>query len=497
MSIEDAEPPNSFQEEHPDEVVIAFVYVVGTACNPVLDYFENTLKQSGYVVVRIKPGDLLEREGEAIGIELDLKDDSYFDHVFSRMEAGKRLCEYVKRPDFIGLACVKEINRLRIDARGRSESQVRTAYLVTSVKRPEEVDLMRDVYGSGFFLVGIHAPEQELLMSLTGKSGIAGETQARQLIESDLTDTNTFGHNARDTYALSDLFLSQSIDECRQEVERFVDLAFAKNIPHQPEETRFDPWVYLTCLDEVESHGERYQIVCAILLRQDKSDLPEDLLAGVIEEAVPESSSAPFEFHAADLYESKGRFAGLPRARAIETLESCVRWIADCDIPIVFGAVDTMQHSGEDIRGKAHPAGDAFTICAKGAELWMHENAKDQLGILIVDSSASPEVRQAVQRSFRDLTRHVHALGSNRLVLKHFSDDLYFGDSACSFGIQLADICCFFIDRHINGDPDTEHFYSMIEPNIINSQVVRGKSTLMPPGSGVDDHAVPDPTNPA
>src|ERR1700722_8474096 len=136
MPIEDAAPPNSFQEEHPNELVIAFVYVVGTTCNPVLEYFEDILKRSGYTVVSIKPGDLLEREGEAIGLELDLKDDSYFDHVFSRMEAGKRLCEYVKRPDFIGLACVKEINRLRKDTRGRSESQIQTAYLVTSVKRP-------------------------------------------------------------------------------------------------------------------------------------------------------------------------------------------------------------------------------------------------------------------------------------------------------------------------------------------------------------------------
>ena len=471
MPIEDAVASNYVQEEHRNELVIAFVYVVGTACSPVLDYFENILKQSGYAVVRIKPGDLLEREGGAIGLELDLKDDSYFDHVFSRMEAGKRLCECAKRPDFIGLACVKEINRLRRDARGRSESQVQTAYLVTSVKRPEEVDLMRDVYGSGFFLVGIYAQEQELLMSLVGKSGIAGEPQARQLIERDLTDTNSFGQNTRDTYALSDLFLSQSIDECRQEVERFVHLAFGKNIPDPPKGTRYDPWVYLTCIDDPESHGKSYQIVCAILLRQDDSDLPEDLLAGVIEEAVPESSRATFEFHAADLYQSKGPFTGLPRARAMETLEACVRWIAGCDIPIVFGAVDTTQLGDDDIRGNAHPAGAAFTICAKGAELWMQENAKEELGILIMDSSARPDVRQAVQRSFRDLTRHVHAFSSNRLVLKHFHDELYFGDSACSFGIQAADICSFFICRHINGYLDSEQFYSIIEPNIINSGI--------------------------
>ena len=173
-----------------------------------------------------------------------------------------------------------------------------------------------------------------------------------------------------------------------------------------------------------------------------------------------------------------------------------MRWIAGRDIPIVFGAVDTTQRSDE-IWGAAHPAGAAFTICAKGAELWMQENAKDEIGLLIVDSSARPEIRQAVQRSFRDLTRHAQAFGSNRLVLKHFHDELYFGDSACSFGIQAADICSFFIYRHINGHIDAEQFYSIIEPNIVNSRIVPDKSTIVPLGSRVDEQAVPDRTNPA
>jgi hypothetical protein len=37
MPIEDAVTSNSIQEEPPNELVIAFVYAVGTACNPVLD----------------------------------------------------------------------------------------------------------------------------------------------------------------------------------------------------------------------------------------------------------------------------------------------------------------------------------------------------------------------------------------------------------------------------------------------------------------------------
>ncbi len=164
VGSEDGLISNSEQEEHPDELVFAFVYAVGTAYQPVLDHFENALKQFGYSVVSIKLSDLFEREGLVLGLELNIVDDPHFERVFSRMEAGNKLCEHTGRPDFNALVGVNEINRLRREAKGQSEPQVRTAYLITSLKRPEEVELMRDVYGSGFFLVGVYAPEQERLM---------------------------------------------------------------------------------------------------------------------------------------------------------------------------------------------------------------------------------------------------------------------------------------------------------------------------------------------
>jgi hypothetical protein len=211
-------------------------------------------------------------------------------------------------------------------------------------------------------------------------------------------------------------------------------------------------------------------------LREGNHDHPEDLLADLIEGIVPERLKTTFAFHAADLYQSAGPFNGLARAKATETLEACLHWIAANKIPIVFGAVDITSQS-DGIREHPHPAAAAFTICAKGAELWMRENATDRLGVVIVDSSAGPDVRQAVQTAFRDLRRHVHAFGSNRLVLKHFHDDLYFGDSACSFGVQAADICAWFIYRHIGGLLDTERFYSIIESNIFHFRIVPDRNT--------------------
>jgi hypothetical protein len=48
-------------------------------------------------------------------------------------------------------------------------------------------------------------------------------------------------------------------------------------------------------------------------------------------------------------------------------------------------------------------------------------------------------------------------------------DDMYFGDSKFSIGIQIADLCSYFIAGHLEGDSEKEHFYKLIDPQIISA----------------------------
>ena len=50
-----------------------------------------------------------------------------------------------------------------------------------------------------------------------------------------------------------------------------------------------------------------------------------------------------------------------------------------------------------------------------------------------------------------------------RGLLAHIHDDMYFGDSAFSVGIQLADMCALLISRHLAGYGDSEELYQRIE----------------------------------
>ncbi len=55
--------------------------------------------------------------------------------------------------------------------------------------------------------------------------------------------------------------------------------------------------------------------------------------------------------------------------------------------------------------------------------------------------------------------------------LRHVHDEMYFGDSADSVGIQMADLCAYFIAKRLEEDFISEGFYRIIEKQVIVSAV--------------------------
>ena len=143
------------------------------------------------------------------------------------MKAGNRICETTKRVDFLGLLTVFQINRKRKSVDGE-KPRSKTAYIINSLKRPEEVALLRQIYGPGFFLIGVYAPEQERLMYLQTQKGVS-EEKARKLLRDDQSEKSIsdFGQNTRETYALADVFIQQDQGIYEDQLSRFVDLIFA------------------------------------------------------------------------------------------------------------------------------------------------------------------------------------------------------------------------------------------------------------------------------
>ncbi len=116
----------------------------------------------------------------------------------------------------------------------------RTAHIFVSLKRPEEAELLRAIYGTGFFLIGIFATENDRLRYLSQDKNVPPK-QAVQLMRRDQEEAVPFGQRSRQTFELADVFIRLKSDEYKGQLERFLDLVFGYpyNTPEPDEHAMF------------------------------------------------------------------------------------------------------------------------------------------------------------------------------------------------------------------------------------------------------------------
>jgi deoxycytidylate deaminase len=155
-----------------------------------------------------------------------------------------------------------------------SDGQRRTAWLIRSLRRPEEVDEFRRIYGSRFILIGVHAPESiRLRAASTRRRRWAPTTSARFDVEAieDLRrdeDDPTFqyGQAMRRAFSLGDFFVdAQSPARLNQTLGRVVELMFEE--PFVPP-TRDEQAMYLAYTAALRSAEMGRQVGAAIMTHE-------------------------------------------------------------------------------------------------------------------------------------------------------------------------------------------------------------------------------------
>jgi hypothetical protein len=135
---------------------------------------------------------------------------------------------------------VGKIRKLRAKETGDSEEPAkRTAYVLKSLKHPDEVASLREIYGPGFFLVAAYSPREARVQNLANKIARSHNSydpeayreHAERLITRDQKDAqNTFGQNVRQSFPLADVFLSSmDSDSLLEQARRFVRLMLGDN----------------------------------------------------------------------------------------------------------------------------------------------------------------------------------------------------------------------------------------------------------------------------
>ncbi|MFC1759069.1 deaminase, partial [Planctomycetota bacterium] len=100
----------------------------------------------------------------------------------------------------------------------------RHAYIINSLKRPEEVNSLRGIYGHGFYLIATHADESQRLKHLTEFLHVSHE-RAKELMARDAEEDATNGQQLTKTFHLADFFIRID-DQIIAAIERITRLIF-------------------------------------------------------------------------------------------------------------------------------------------------------------------------------------------------------------------------------------------------------------------------------
>lgn len=226
--MENTAPPDRLMLDYPDaELVFGIVCAVGTDYRRVVDYLANLLKRAKYVPREFHVSESFQEISTRLGLALEFPEDSHYAYIDSRIKAGNAIRRKTRENGFLALDIVSRIYSTREGAETDSPAALpHVAHIVVSLKRKEEVDVLRKIYGPGFFLIGIFATEQERLDYLETEKGIRKESLA-ELIERDQQEINEeFGQRTSKTFEQADVFVALRSDQYKKGLQRFLQLVF-------------------------------------------------------------------------------------------------------------------------------------------------------------------------------------------------------------------------------------------------------------------------------
>jgi deoxycytidylate deaminase len=202
------------------EVVLGLVAPVGADLEALQGDLENQLRQYGYAPEVIRLSRLL-RGVRDLGV--DLKEAPVFARLMTYMDAGNRLRERSGAGEILALWAMASIRQGRDQ---QAPVRRRTAYILRSIKHPDEVRALRAVYGPGFYLIGLAASTEVRRWSLAQRG--LSPAEADEVIDRDAGEQNESGQQTRDAFELADVYIRQHRERSKttEQVERFLRLLF-------------------------------------------------------------------------------------------------------------------------------------------------------------------------------------------------------------------------------------------------------------------------------
>jgi cytidine deaminase len=216
------------------ELVIGLVGAVGCDLPLIADTFVTALREVNYNAVPIRLSHLL-HDLEPFAHIADVHDQE--EYISGHMDAGNELRKKTTSDVMSRLGVVRiRVARQRHGEDDENQPHPRGAYILNSLKRPEEVTKLREIYGGAFFLVSAYASRERRRDALAARIAKSKNLEmkeclwiAEKLIERDEIESRVVtGQDVRDTFPLADAFLNADDKTAiESSVRRTVEILFA------------------------------------------------------------------------------------------------------------------------------------------------------------------------------------------------------------------------------------------------------------------------------
>lgn len=213
------------------ELVFGLVGALGSPMNKIVEIFKAKLRGVSYETEEIHLSHFL--DAYELRTPKAKEDDRPAARYNTLMSRGNELREAVGRGDALAMHAAVKINKKR-DKTG-SGALPKRAFLLRQLKHPDEVKLLRQIYGDGFHVVGVYSSEGVRGQYLRNALGM-NEGEADQLIKRDAGEELRFGQQVAQTFHLADLIVriqgwgDEHMSAAEQQVERYIDLLFGGKI---------------------------------------------------------------------------------------------------------------------------------------------------------------------------------------------------------------------------------------------------------------------------
>jgi deoxycytidylate deaminase len=229
--------------EHP-ELIFGIVAPIGADSKDIAKQLKTSLLKLGYESTYIKVTELMKEIPTGITLHetpLEARYNSYIDYANKVREMlGKAGKDATGGNDALAMLAIAAIIETRKSLSGKEDkAQHRHAYILDQFKRPEEIALLRKVYGRLFLLVSAHATKKTRLESLKRRikkshpdGGVTDyAAEAEELIRRDMSEENvTHGQRLRETFPMADVIINANDKKaCELEIDRLVRLFFGHN----------------------------------------------------------------------------------------------------------------------------------------------------------------------------------------------------------------------------------------------------------------------------